>query len=221
MNPTPPKVRFDWVPYVLYSFIALAILFAIGWGLSGNKGFLAGLADPQIARGLITFLIAITTVGIAVILTISTILGRDGDADDKRFDRGKQVLSTLIGVLGTIVGFYFGSTNGQPSTAVQPALAISPVNISNLQPKKGETITIASFVSGGKPPYTYSISFDDIVPAIKDAKSPDGIIRQEITIPESLTADKDVKFLLSARDSENKTADYNKDGSQKISMKVK
>jgi hypothetical protein len=82
-----------------------------GSGSQTDQTFLGKLAKPEVARGLITFLIAITTVGIAIILAISTLVLSEGDAGDKRFDRGKQVLTTLIGVLGTIVGFYFGSAN--------------------------------------------------------------------------------------------------------------
>jgi hypothetical protein len=53
-------------------------------------------------------------VGIAIILAISTLVLTEGEEGDKRFDRGKQVLTILIGVLGTIVGFYFGSPTEQP-----------------------------------------------------------------------------------------------------------
>jgi hypothetical protein len=212
------------IPYVVYGTIAVAFLVVIGWGLAGKEGFLASLADREIARGLITFLIAITTVGIAVILTFSTIFGEQGDAEDKRFDRGKQVLTTFIGVLGTIVGFYFGSEKiSQPTTAVaqQQTLALAPARLSNAQPKKGEKITISSFVLGGKPPYTYSITFDSTLSAIKDKPSPDGAIKEELTIPETFNADKEVGYQISVKDSEGKTADYNKDGGQKISVKAK
>jgi hypothetical protein len=66
------------------------------------------LAKHEISRGLITFLVAIVTVGVALILVLSTILG-DGNDAANRFDRGKQVLTAMIGILDTIVGFYFGS----------------------------------------------------------------------------------------------------------------
>jgi hypothetical protein len=41
--------------------------------------------------------------------------------NDKRFDRGKQVLTTLIGVLGTIVGFHFGSASSPQALQVPPS----------------------------------------------------------------------------------------------------
>jgi hypothetical protein len=91
--------------------------------------FLQKLADKEVARGLITFLIAIATVGIAIILAISTLVLTEGDAGDKRFDRGKQVLSVLIGVLGTIVGFYFGSapdTRSRQGTSTEQTQTSKP-----------------------------------------------------------------------------------------------
>jgi hypothetical protein len=44
------------------------------------------LRNRAVARGLITFLRTFTTVGIAIILAVSTIFGSSGDDSDKRFD---------------------------------------------------------------------------------------------------------------------------------------
>ena len=104
----------DWTQTLLpatFGILGVGLLGIIVWGITDRTegGFLAQLADEQTARGLITFLIAITTVGIAVILAISTIVLKESPENEKRFDRGKQVLTILIGVLGTIVGFYFGA----------------------------------------------------------------------------------------------------------------
>ena len=105
----------DWTQYIpvgLFGLLGIIILGTILYAVTqSDQTFLGKLAKPEVARGLITFLIAITTVGIAIILAVSTLVLTEGDAGDKRFDRGKQVLTTLIGVLGTIVGFYFGSAN--------------------------------------------------------------------------------------------------------------
>jgi hypothetical protein len=100
-------------PTVIFTTLGVFVLGLIAYGVYNRKGvFLENLADREVARGLITFLIAITTVGIAIILAVASITGA---LDDKRFDEGKQVLSILIGVLGTIVGFYFGSSTQQPT----------------------------------------------------------------------------------------------------------
>ena len=218
------KRKTDWsqvLPTIFYGIIALTILGVIGWGLSGKQGFLESLKEITVTRGLITFLIAITTMGIAIMLAISTIFGKGGEEDDKRFDRGKQVLSVLIGLLGTIVGFYFGSSQTPTATAQPQALTIAPAILSNSQPKRGEKITISFSVSGGKAPYIYSITFDPPLISTIKGKSPNGDIKQEVAVPETLAADTDVRYQINVTDSDNKTADYNKEGTQKISLKAK
>jgi hypothetical protein len=103
----------EWVPpllTILPAFLGAGVLGFIAFGLFYPKsGLLQSLAEQGVARGLITFLIAITTVGIAIMLVLSTIVSEETADAEKRFDNGKQVLTALIGVLGTIVGFYFGA----------------------------------------------------------------------------------------------------------------
>jgi len=222
----PPNKLLQALPTIIYGVIAVLILGVILWGLyEKGGGFLTNLSDMAVARGLITFLITFTTVGIAIILAVSTIFSASGDDEDKRFDKGKQVLGVLIGLLGTIVGFYFGSakeTSATPPTAKAQVLTIAPANVTNLQPKKGEKLTISSFVSGGKAPYVYSITFDSpLLSPVKDVQTGDGVIRQEFTVADALTADTQVKFQISVTDNDKKTADYNKDGAVTISLKAK
>jgi hypothetical protein len=225
--PDSPSGKFlQQFPNLIFGAIAAVILAVIVWGLSPKEGgFLNSLSDGAIARGLITFLITFTTVGIAIILAVSTIVSSSGDDADKRFDKGKQVLSVLIGLLGTIVGFYFGSSTDIKAASANRAaqgIVIAPANISNSQPKKGEKFTISSFISGGKTPYLYSITFDpQLIPAVKDAQAPGGLIRQEFAVPDSLAADTQVRFQISVTDSDKKAADYNKDGSLRLSLKAK
>ena len=119
------------------------------------------------------------------------------------------------------VGHADGEHYSQNAQAQQQALSIIPARLSNTQPKKGEKLTISSFIVGGKAPYTYSITFDGTITAvIKDKPSPGGVINEELTMPE-VDSDKDVKYQISVKDSEGKTADFNKDGSQKITIKAK
>jgi beta-lactam-binding protein with PASTA domain len=121
----------DWTQYIptaLFALLGILLLGVLIYIVTENgQEFLKQLSDKEVARGLITFLIAIATVGIAIILAISTLVLTEGDQGDKRFDRGKQVLSVLIGVLGTIVGFYFGAA---PDTA-KPK---TPTEIQKVQP---------------------------------------------------------------------------------------
>ena len=109
--PSPPlplkpavKPLSQTLPTLIYGVIAIAILVLIGWGLWEKGGFLKSLQEIPIARGLITFLIAVTTMGIAIMLAISTLFGESGPDDEKTFDKGKQVLSVLIKRINRVAG---------------------------------------------------------------------------------------------------------------------
>jgi hypothetical protein len=108
------------------------------------------LGKFEVARGLITFLIAFTTVGIAIIIVVSTVVLNDSPENDKRFDRGKQVLSVLIGVLGTIVGFYFAAANKSIELSITSAsLPVATVG------SKYEAVLTAN---AGSPPFKWTVT---------------------------------------------------------------
>lgn len=62
----------------------------------------------------------------------------------------------LLGVFGTIVGFYFGSEVG----AKESDLNLAPPILSQPAAESGGVITLTSSVTGGKPPYRYGIQTD-------------------------------------------------------------
>jgi len=104
--------------------------------------FLEKISGIEAARGLITFLFAISTVGIAVIVVLGAFVGSDPKTDEERkesaerFQRGKDILTILIGVFGAILGFYFGSESQQQgaSSAAAPTEVPAPP-----APGSGET----------------------------------------------------------------------------------
>ena len=77
------------------------------------------IRDTEYARGFITVLFGVGTIGIALLVTLSAIFLTDANAKE-RFDRGKEVLSLLLGIFGTIIGFYYG-TGAQKTGLVTPA----------------------------------------------------------------------------------------------------
>lgn len=89
--------------YLQYGLIALVtVLFVvILW-----YGIYSGSFDNiDKARGLITYLVAVSTVGIATLAILTAMVVRDFK---ERFAAAKEVLTILVGILGTIIGFYFG-----------------------------------------------------------------------------------------------------------------
>jgi len=149
----------EYIPTALFTLLGVVLLGVIVYGVTQKSGsVLTSLANKDNARGLITFLIAIATVGIAIILAISTIVLPEGDEGDKRFDRGKQVLTILIGVLGTIVGFYFGSApdtkTGQAPGAVIGQAQVLTITTSDLPPGRISALYKSTTLqaTGGTPP---------------------------------------------------------------------
>jgi len=100
----------------IIAVVAVLILILIILAIGGLK--LTELAKIEVARGLLTFLFGVTTVGIALIVVIAVFLGGDARAPNElgeRFQRGKDILTVLIGVFGAILGFYFGSEKNSPA----------------------------------------------------------------------------------------------------------
>ncbi len=101
-----------YFPQVLVSIVVLLGLAGIGYIIYQNAGseFFKeiGKNSSSFARGLITILIAFITIVVALILIISVLFGSATDYE-KRFGMGREILSIFVGILGTIVGFYFGS----------------------------------------------------------------------------------------------------------------
>lgn len=151
--------------YLVFTGLAITVLLSL---LGGVNGPIPYGTSP---RGMITFLIAVITVGIAIILVLATIVSDSVDRE-KRFNQGKEIFTALIGVLGTIVGYYFGTTLDDKS-----ALRFEPIAVAR---EVGKPTTISTRVVGGKGPYDYSIIFTSAqIPTIKGT-SKDGRITETV-----------------------------------------
>jgi hypothetical protein len=150
-------------PVVAIAFgMVLAIVLLIGATTLGlDKGqVLTRMGQVEFARGLITYLFAVVTIGTAVVLVVSALTSDETPANERRFERGKEILSLLLGVFGTIVGFYFGTevaAKGQPAETI---VNVAPLKLSAGSVASGAEFTMTTYVSGGKAPYKYGIGFD-------------------------------------------------------------
>jgi hypothetical protein len=98
-------------------------LVVLGFGILQTQGIVDKISQIGYARGLITYILAIGTVAVALVLVVSALLGTD--ASKGSFDRGKEILTVMIGIFGTILGFYFGQASSGPPGAA-PGQSPSP-----------------------------------------------------------------------------------------------
>ena len=164
-TPPPPKRRqvllepSTWTVFLLIIFGG-ALLIAI----MADAPALGRLSDPAYARGAITWIISLATIGIAFVLIYQAFFSTEDS--DNRFRRGREIFTGLMGVLGTIVGFYFGSTD---QVGVRPVIA--EVRFTDDH--------VVTFVSGGLAPYRYSLTYGDT--ELTDKVSTDGWIDEPLT----------------------------------------
>ncbi len=188
--------------YAVFGGIAFLVLAMLAVGMFTGT-LLEFLQTIPGARGLITFLIAIGTIAIAVILALASVI-IDTNSNEKaeelkeRLSKGKEILTVLVGVLGTIVGFYFAnSSDATGRLAVSVTQAQSSV-------KQGDTIVVKAVATGGELPYE-----PPLINVGKGVRS-DASIDEKGVITVTLTLDRDAppgpfSLIVGVRDKLGKT----------------
>jgi len=138
----------------------VSVMALIAFGLSAYLIMAPGIGEMKHARGVITVIFSVGTISIALILVMAVLFSKWSGSDSQhlteRFESAKQVLTMLLGILGTIVGFYFGSTTDDAAATFS-----ARVLASDLTPTAGDSLTVTVLFEGGKPPFLYSLEFDD------------------------------------------------------------
>jgi hypothetical protein len=179
-------------PIVAIAFAMLmAIVLLIGATTLGlDKGLvLTKMGQVEFARGLITYLFAVVTIGTAVVLVVSALTADETPANERRFERGKEILSLLLGVFGTIVGFYFGSEVAAKGQTEETIIKVAPLRLSAAAVASGADFSLTTYVSGGKAPYKYGIGFDKDEIEPETPVDPNGWITKTLAAPK-VTADR-------------------------------
>jgi len=202
-----PDPRFFYLTvfeYVVIAVVTVAFVAAIIYKL----GSVEDLARLEVARGLITFLVTLGTVAIAIMLSLTAILTRDFD---KRIVVGKEILTILVAVLGTIVGFYYGATAAKPAEAggANNRSAIS-VEAPKLSRGSDGSLTLTANITGGATPYHYSVKFSPETIGAIDNKETDGQISVPVTLPSP--APKEISVSIQGKDQNGIEFNFNKDG---------
>ena len=104
--------------------------------------------EVNTARGLITFLVVFATVSIALTLVISLFFGNEEHRKD-RFALGQQVLTVFIGILGTIMGFYYaeGSVSVEKIDKLKKVAPQVSVSVADFEKSGFEALIALNFVN--------------------------------------------------------------------------
>jgi hypothetical protein len=124
----------DILAPVLVGILVLAMIFY-------GRPLVQFMINASAARALIALAISLSTIGLAFLLVFQAFRTND----DRQFQRGREIYGGLIGIFGTIIGFYFGSTGGSPADL-------------DVEQLKVTTEAVSFHVKGGQPPYTATVS---------------------------------------------------------------
>lgn len=177
--------------YLMFGSLAAFVLYHLMQGITSSP------PPGTTPRGMITLLISVVTVGIALILVLSTIVSQN--FEEKRFSQGKEILTALLGVLGTIVGFYFGNT---PDDSVSRLTSAVPV----LRKIDAQNTTLSTRIEGGKSPYYYVAIFTPASISTAHGKSDDAG-RIEINVG-ALDPNESIGVALNITDSAGRSSQY-------------
>jgi hypothetical protein len=173
----------DNLANIFLAMFLLVLFLALIAGIF-NARFLTLIAGVEQARGLITFLFAFSAILIIALVAVA-IFWMEAKEIDIRFNRAKDLLTIIIGILGTILGFYYGSLAGGESR-----LQIANVELSSPIARAGDTVQLSAAMVGGTAPYSYEIQFVDRTGVaqtsaltIKSKKSDSGSIVESVQIP--------------------------------------
>ena len=173
--------------------------------------FIAQLANADRARGIITFIFSIATISIFLLVSIA-IFWSPVELEG-RFTNAKDLLTILVGILGTIMGFYFASSNA----TAPPPLSINTLSLSKPIVSPGGELILTASLTGGTTPYIYSVRFSDPsnlvqadvldkLPSIKGKPSLDGKISEAIKTPSELFAPSSLIVTVTAEDDRGRQA---------------
>lgn len=182
----------------------------ISFGLFSSD-FYSSLGRPEQVRGLITFLFVLVATSIILVFALG-IFWLDSNEVTKRFAAMKDLLTIVVGIVGTIMGFYFGSATSDTAK----------LSISDLSPPvvhTNESVNMTGQITGGTKPYKYTVVFtdpgkaltpDDLAKLNFDGDSKDGKMSKDMKGP---AIKNDVaavaKFTVTVTDAKNGNATSN------------
>ncbi len=161
-------IRFLYNPITWSIVLVSGLLVFLAWILwSGTRPVIDQLPDMEFARGIITLVFVIFTIGFAAIVLIQGLYFSDSDKEDRRFSRGREILGLFIGIVGTIVGFYFGSA--------EKLMAKFDIGLqAQRQSAPSKAVVVSAHAVGGTPPFRFTVFVGSKKVTDPPVKSDDG-----------------------------------------------
>jgi len=112
-----------WWPLVgrITSIVIIIVLMWFGSTLLGRGDINQGVSDVGFTRGLITLVLLLFIIAMAITLILYLINEEKDEKIKLRVDSARDILTPLLGIFGTVIGFYFGSFDKTPTTPADMA----------------------------------------------------------------------------------------------------
>jgi uncharacterized protein YpmB len=195
--------RWFWVSVgqnVLLTIVVVFLMYILYYGITSD--LLNGDTSDERARNLITFLVAFGTIFIAVLAVLTGMFIREKE----RFSSAKEVLAILVGILGTIVGFYYGQSAGKNANPDASNAAQIKVSDPTFEPStliRSQNANISFNISGGTKPYHYKITIPEANASIEN-NSNTGAVRETFKADVAANVNA-VTYSIEGTDKANKT----------------
>lgn len=186
--------------------IAVVVLMTLGLFFTN---FYSSLGHTDQVRGLVTFLFVLVTVSIILVVALGIFWVENADDMLKRFAAAKDLLTIVVGIVGTIMGFYFGSATGESASFSVSNAALVPQVA-----ETGQSVSLSGHINGGSKPYKYTVIFVDPAGTLTTAQlaalkisesSADGAVSKEIKLP-AIDKPAVLFYTLTASDAKNISA---------------
>jgi heme/copper-type cytochrome/quinol oxidase subunit 2 len=103
---SPAFFNFAW-RLLVFAILLLAIA-ALAWLIISGDITAENLKDNALIRGLLTIILFVAVVVLITVLVLAALFADNDESTQKRVTLCREVVSPLVAVLGTIIGFYFG-----------------------------------------------------------------------------------------------------------------
>ena len=116
------------------------------------------LSELKYSRGFITYIFAVGAISLFLVIPASIMFDK-GASSRERYERSKTVFGLMLGLFGTILGFYYGTTD--EVSRITESIVLRELQFGeDADPSDGK-FSVKTSVNGGKEPYVFTIEVLD------------------------------------------------------------